>query len=122
MTMKTLFRPEMLSAFSSNRKCTQEPVKQWGGAIETMLYKIFQEKERAPPGFKSLTREVITNTQEGVYHLHFTSYWSGLSAWCMKIFSFYLCVGGGESVHLCNCAVPKGHPPVPFYRHFAHCF
>lgn len=53
---------------------------------------MFQEKGRAPPSFKSLTREVITNSQEGGYHLHFTSYWSGLLARCMKMFSFYLCV------------------------------
>lgn len=80
-----------------------------GGAIETMLYKMFQEKGRAPPGFKSLTRGVITNTQEGVYHLHFTSYWSGLSAWCMKIFSFYFCVCVGGSLYICaTVRCPKG--------------
>lgn len=87
---------------------------------------MFQEKGRAPPSFKSLTREVITNTQEGGYHLHFTSYWSGLLAWCMKMFSFYLCVCMfvcvRGSVHLCKCAVPKGQPPVSFYSHFPHCF
>lgn len=60
---------------------------------------MFQEKGRAPPSFKSLTREVITNTQEGGYHLHFTSYWSGLLAWCMKMFSFYLCM----CMFVCMC-------------------
>lgn len=88
---------------------------------------MFQEKGRAPPSFKSLTREVITNTQEGGYHLHFTSYWSGLLAWCMKMFSFYLCVCMFVCVHVCVCTwvctfVQVCGAQRATSSHFPHCF